>query len=161
MPELRYVSESALQGEHGARLLRYLLARGADEFTITVMALLDTPAPFVDAFEDELAPFVRDMAPRRTLTDSISAAYIRPVRLWSLNEESLDRLLSFRHEGLFHWPAGPDGWFEDLIVYRRGELVLGLDSHEREGMLRLTPQEHGEVAALGIPSRGTAEGTCF
>lgn len=158
MFELRYVSESALQHEHGARLLRYLVARGADEFTITVMALQDTAAPFVDAFEDELAPFARDMAPRRTLMASKSAASsIRPVRLWSLDEESLERLLSFRHDGLFHWPAGPDGWFEDLIVYRQGELVLGLDSHEREGVLRLTPQEHGEVAALGVASQGTAE----
>jgi hypothetical protein len=81
----------------------------------------------------------------------------RSVRLWTYNEESLERLLSFVDSGLFHWPAGPDGWFEDLTVYRHGELLLGLVSHEREGVLRLTSQELVEVAALDIPFETKAE----
>jgi len=155
--EVRYVSEQGLRGERGPRLLRYLLHHGADEFSITVMALRDTPAPFVDAFEDELGPYERSLAWRRVVVDAESQERVRSVRLWTFNEASLERLLSFVDEGLFHWPAGPDGWFEDLTLYRRGELVLGLVSHEQEGVLRLTRGELAEVTALDIPFGTTAE----
>ena len=157
MFEIRYLSARSLRGERGTRLLRYLLEHGADEFSISVMALRDTPAPFADAFEDELGPYERPAARRRVISGADSHNPTRSVRLWSLNEESLERLLSFVDKGLFHWPAGPDGWLEDLTVYRRGELVLGLVSHEQEGVLRLTPRELVEVAALDVPCERTAE----
>lgn len=157
MLEVRYLSERTVGRELGTRLLRYLLEHGADEFTITVMALQDTLAPFADAFEDELAPFARRIAPRRMVTAASPSETIHPVRLWALNERSLARLLTFLDDGIFHMPAGPDGWLEDLAMFRRGELMLGVASHEREAMLRLMPQEHREVAALGIPSEQTAE----
>ncbi|MHB1223711.1 MAG: hypothetical protein ACYC2G_06635 [Gemmatimonadaceae bacterium] len=157
MLEPRYVSDHGLRGERGPRLLRYLLQRGADEFAITVMALQDTPAPFADAFEDEMAPFARGMAPRRTVTSPPPTSLARPVRLWSLDERSLRHLLSFLDDGLFHCPPGPDGWLEDLTIYRAGELVLGLVSGEREGVLRLTPEEHAEAARLDIPSQPTSD----
>jgi len=157
MLEVRYVFEYGLRGDRGPRLLRHLLDHGADEFSITVMALQDTPAPFADAFEDALAPYERPAASRRVLTASTPTDFVRPVRLWTLSEASLARLLSFLHGGLFHWPAGPDGWLEDLTLYRRGELLLGLVSHEQEGVLRLTRNEHRDVAALDIPSELTAE----
>lgn len=157
MLEVRYVFEHSLRGERGPRLLRYLVAHGADEFSITVMALQDTPAPFADAFEDELEPYTRPAARRRVLTDADGSDFGRHVRLWTLNEASLQRLLSFLDDGLFNSPAGPDGWLEDLTIYREGELLLGLVSHETEGVLRLTHGEHVEVAAMGIPSEATAE----
>jgi len=157
MLEVRYVFEHSLRGERGPRLLRWLLSRGADEFTITVMALADTQAPFADAFEDELAPFELPSAERRVLTVTTSPDRTALVRLWSFDDKSLERLVSFLNKGLFHSPAGPDGWLEDLTVYRRGELVLGLVSHEQEGVLRLTAEEHREVAALDISSEETAE----
>lgn len=159
--EVRYVFEHGLRGERGQRLLRYLLERGADEFSITVVALQDTPAPFADAFEDELARYERAAARRRVLSGVDAHDLVRPVRLWTFNEESLERLLSFVDRGLFRWPAGPDGWLEDLLVYRYGELVLGLVSHEQEGVLRLTPQELAEVAALDIPFETTAESISY
>src|SRR5512133_275022 len=105
MLEVRYVSEHSLRGERGPRLLRYLLARGANEFSITVMALQDTQAPFADAFEDELGAHERPAASRRVLTGADSEHHTRTVRLWTLNETSLDRFLSFLDEGLFLWPA--------------------------------------------------------
>lgn len=157
MLEVRYVFERSLRGERGRRLLRYLLERGADEFSITVAALQDTPAPFADAFEDELARYERAAARRRVVSGADAHDPTRSVRLWTLDEESLEHLLSFVDRSLFHWPAGPDGWLEDLTVYRRGELLLGLVSHEQEGVLRLTPEELAEVAALDIPFETTAE----
>ena len=99
MLEVRYLSERTLGRELGTRLLRYLLEHGADEFTITVMALQDTLAPFADAFEDELAPFARRIAPRRMVTAASPSETIHPVRLWALNERSLARLLTFLTAG--------------------------------------------------------------
>jgi hypothetical protein len=157
MLQVRYVTERDLEGERGPRLLRFLLDHGADEFTIVVMALQDTQAPFVDAFEEEMGPFERPMAPRRLLSAPSTPASTRPVRLWSFDERSLRRLVTFLHDGLFHWPAGPDGWFEDLTIYRAGELVFGALSHAREGVLRLTPEEHAAVARLDIHSTATSE----
>lgn len=161
MLEVRYMSESGLRGDRGSRLLRYLIDHGADEFSITVMALQDTPAPFADAFEDELGPYELSVASRRVVADAESTGATRPVRLWALDDASFPRLLSFLDDGLFHCPPGPDGWLEDLAVYRRGELVLGIVSHEREGVLRLTPREHADVAALDIPSEPTASSISF
>lgn len=150
MLEERVVSEEDLQGDRGPRLLRSLVERGADEFSITVMALHDTQSPFVDRFEDELEPYERPPAVRSVLTAADGLTEAHTVRLWTLDHTSLGLLLSFVDSSIFHWPAGPDGWFEDLTIYRRGELVLGLLSDERMGLLRLTQQEHAEVAALDI-----------
>ena len=157
MLEVRYVFEHGLRGERGTRLPRYLLEHGADEFSITVMALQDTQAPFADAFEDELGPYERPVAARRVRTGVEAMELTRIVRLWAFTEASLLRILSFMDTGLFHCSAGPDGWLEDLTIYRRGELALGLVSHEQEGVLRLTHQEHAEVAALDIPSEPTVK----
>ncbi|HVX41975.1 MAG TPA: hypothetical protein VHB25_20605 [Gemmatimonadaceae bacterium] len=121
------------------------------------MALQDTQAPFADAFEDELGPFERPAARRRVITGADGQDRSRDVRLWSLDETSLEHLSSFMDSGIFHVPAGPDGWLEDLTIYRRGELVLGLVSHEQEGVLGLTDAELAEVAALDIPFERTAE----
>jgi hypothetical protein len=159
--EVRYVFEHGLRGDRGQRLLRYLQQQGADEFSITVMALQGTPAPFADAFEDELAPYEVAAARRRVVAGADTTSAVRSVRLWTLNAQSLARLLSFVDRDLFNWPAGPDGWLEDLTVYREGELVLGLVSHENEGVLRLTSQELAEVAGLGIAYETTAESIAF
>ena len=152
MLTVRYVSELSLRGERAQRLLRYLLEHGADEFSITVMALQDTQAPFADAFEDELGPYERSPTSRRTFAVGDATDLTRTVRRWTLNASSLARLLSFMDSGVFHSPTGPDGWLEDLAIYRHGELAFGLISHEQTGVLRLTRQEHAEVTALDIRS---------
>jgi hypothetical protein len=38
-------------------------------------------------------------------------------------------------------------------VWRRSELMLAVTSHENEGVLRLTHEEHREVAAAGFATR--------
>lgn len=150
MLETRYLSNESLRGEGGPRLLRFLLQQGADEFSIRVMALQDTQAPFADAFEDELAPYERAMAPRSVVTSLPPTDVIRAVRLWSFTAASLERLLSFADDGIVQWPAGPDGWFEDLTIYRNHDLVLVVISADREAVLRLAPAEHAALAGLGI-----------
>jgi|GEM_PF-910823 len=155
----RYVLERSLRGGRGETLLRWLLDHGADEFSITVMALQGVPAPVADAFEDAMGSFELARAPRRVPSSPASLDSTRVVRLWTLSEESLALLLGFFPLGLFHSAAGPDGWFEDLAIYRAGELLLGILSHEGEGVLCLTADEHAAVAALGIGSEAGTECT--
>lgn len=156
MLDVRSVTEHALRGARGLRLMRFLMDRGADEFTLTVMAMQDTQAPFADAFEDELGPFERDVAMRPVVSDDMELGTVQPVRIWSLDRDSLTLLLTFFDEGLFHSPAGPDGWLENLAIYREGELVLGIVSHHREGVLRLAPGEYAALDALGISTTARA-----
>lgn len=148
--EVRYVREDGLEPPVAVALLRWLVAHGADEFSVTVMALEDMQAPFVDGFEDELEEFEKADEVRRLPASSLGEEPVRGVRLWALDEESLPILLSYMEDGPFELAPGPDGWLEDLAIFRRKELVFAVVSHEREGVLRLTAPEHKAVAALGV-----------
>jgi hypothetical protein len=152
MLEARRISPSGLTADATPRLLAWLLAHGADELTVAVMALRDEPGPVADAFEDALAPFELPVAPRRMPGTDAAAALARDVRRWALTADSLAALLPFLSHGLFEPHVGPSGWLEDLAIRRRGELVLGVVTHEREAVLRLTAAEHAEVQSLGVSS---------
>lgn len=138
-------------------LLRWLLAAGADELTVTVMALQGEPAAVADAFEDALEPFALPLARRRVMVDADGAGSTREVRRWRLSAASLEALLPFVSRGLFHCAPGPAGWLEDLAFYRDGELMLGVLSHQQEGTLRLSAAEHDAVARLGVRSTASGE----
>lgn len=155
--EVRYIRDDGVEPEQTPALLRWLVARGADEFSVTVMALEDMHAPFADAFEDELEEFEKADAVRMLPSSSLGEEPKRSVRLWALDEESLPIVLSYLEDGLFELAPGPDGWLEDFAIFRKGELVLGIVSHEREGVLRLTAREHEEVAKLGVRATRDAE----
>ena len=157
MLEVRYLFAHGVTADASRRLLTWLLERGADEFTVVVMALQGEPAPTADAFEDALAPFELPPARRRVLTGAEGPDPSREVRRWALTAESLAALLPFFASGLFAYRVGPTGWLEDLTVYRRGELVLGVVSHEDEGVLRVSPAEHAELRALGVASAAAGE----
>ena len=157
MLEARYLTPAGLTPGATRRLLHWLLERGADEFTVAVMALGGEPARVADAFEDALAPFELPIARRRVASAAADAAPSRSVRRWAFTAESLPELLAFLPAGLFDAQPGPSGWLEDLAIYAQGELLLGVVTHEREAVLRLTPAEHREVEALGVSSSGAGE----
>ena len=94
-------------------------------------------------------------ARRRVLVDVEESDGTREVRRWTLCDESIAALLPFLARGVLHHAPAPDGWLDDLAVYRDGELLLGIVSHEREGVLRLRDDEHAAVAALGVRSDET------
>lgn len=154
----RDLGERELTGAPSHRLVRWSLTHGADEFSLRVLALHETQAPFVDAFEDALAPYALPNGHRPTIdrdrlgsrqdashrigheTASVVSGS-QDVRLWALTEASVRPLLSFCEDGILSWPVGPDGWFEDFTIYRAGALLLGVVSDERVGVLRVTPHE--------------------
>jgi hypothetical protein len=44
------------------------------------------------------------------------------------------------------------GWFEDPILYREGNLLMGVLSHEAFAVLRLSVLESVRLSAAGFPS---------
>lgn len=157
----RFLSPAGVGVDAARRLLDWLLAHGADEFTVAVMALRGEPAPVADAFEDALAPFELPAAPRRMPGAPSDSEHVCEVRRWALTAESLAALRAYLPPDLFVPRAGPDGWLEDLAIFRGGELLFGVVTHEREAVLRLTAAEHAEVRVLGVASSDAGEGIGF
>ncbi|MEO7102322.1 MAG: hypothetical protein ABI311_03215 [Gemmatimonadaceae bacterium] len=160
MPEQvqsRHISPNGFPAHVTPRLLRWLIAAGVDQFTLTVMGIHGEIAVDADAFEDAIEPFVLGLERRRVLIDADGQGSTREVRLFTLNEASVDALLPYLAGGLFHNVASPDGWLEDFACYRSGELVLGVVTHLQEGTMRLTAAEHAEVAQMGISSSESDE----
>lgn len=149
-PERLSIRADTLGAIESRRLLAWALEHGADEFTVSVMALQGIEAPLADAFEDVLEPWARPMARRRVLYGETQSDLTREIRLWSLTPVSLALLEEFLPDGLFSATAHERGWLEDPAIYRRGDLVCGVISHEREGVVRVTPAEARELTQLGI-----------
>jgi hypothetical protein len=152
-----YFTPGLLSAAESWRLLRWCVEHGADEFTVAVRCMADEPAPIADAFEDAFAGSPTGIARRRILAGA-SDGNVQPVRLWALNEQAIVSLRTFMSEGLFTHRVDPRGWLEDPVIYRNGALMLGVVTHEQEGVLRATPQEVRELETLGFDfaSRGEA-----
>ena len=153
----RHISADGFPPDVTRRLMRWLVAAGAGEFTLTVMGIHGEIAAHADAFEDAIEPFVLGLDRRRVLIDADGQGSTREVRLFTFNDASLEALLPFIPGGLFHNLASPDGWLEDFACYRNVELMLGVVTHLQEGTMRLTAAEHAEVAQMGIVSSESGE----
>lgn len=135
------------------RLLDWCVARGADEFSLHVMALADAPGERADAFEDALEPWGRPAAVRSIVDATDGPCFPGRVRLWALDEGAvplLHRFLPLASLRLGAGEPGEAGWFENLIVYRAGELLFAALTNDRVGVLQLRAGEREELVALGI-----------
>ena len=138
------------------RLVRWCLERGADEFTlhgILVQGAPDTPFKAFDTLAD---PHRKPDATRHQMTGQTTA-----VELWTLNEATLNALELAVPRGIFDYDPRPGAWFEDLTLYRAGELMLGIVTHEGEGVLRLEPTEIPQFRNTGFVSRPQGEWVDF
>jgi len=151
MSDIRVLTADTLHGPESRRLLEWLFEQGADEFTIEVMAMADVDAPLADTFEDALGPWEVARARRRVAYRWTSRDGTREVRLWRLTADSLVLLGEFLADGILASDVRERGWFEDLAIYRRGALLLGVISHEREGYIRLAEKDVAALVALGVP----------
>lgn len=140
------------------QLLNWCAQHGGDEFTVQMLWLGDSPAPFLDRVRRELTPFERSIAPRERMTVYAGNDIVQPTELWSLTAASMALLKSYMPDGLFMYPTTDwdEGCLEDPIIYRGERPMLGIVSHEREGVLMLTDLEHQAVASLGIRTHETA-----
>ena len=126
---------------------------GANEFTIDFVA--SSPSRAADGWEqfDEIVrPLALGEATRERMSGRTADDLSRPTERWTLNETSIDALKEALAEGFFQYDPWQDGSFEDPILYRDGELMLGVLSHEAFAVLRLTASESQELDAAGFPS---------
>lgn len=140
-----------LRALESRRLLAWCLERGADEFSVEVLALRDEPGPRADAFEELLAPWERGTGIRPAVDDPEAPAR---VRLWSFTPLSAALLQEFLPGGVLGIAdVGAPGWLENPVVYRRGALLLAADTHAGRALLFADARERRELAALGIELR--------
>lgn len=130
------------------RLARWCAERGADEFTVRVLCAEDQGTR-ADEFEDAFdARFVATDLRRVVAARDDEPA--RHVRLWRLDDEALQALHEFMPDGLFTHRVDPRGWLEDPMLFRGGHLMLGVVTHQREGVVRVTPDELRELERIGF-----------
>ena len=121
------------------------------------MTVVGAETNLFDRFENATRDFCLPKAKRRQLTAYKSAAgsddFIRPTELWRLNSKSFAVLPEFLPDGLFTYESSETGWFENPVFYRNGEFMLGVVSHENEGILRVTEAEKQILEVEGFPFR--------
>jgi hypothetical protein len=153
--QTRFIAASEVRSEQTWQLLDWCRSSGADEFALSLLGLEGYTTPFTARLEAALAPFHLPAAVREQVTVYSREDVARLTQRWALTSESVTLLQEFFDQGLFTYPVGEweIGCIEDPIVYRNGDVMLGIVSHERRGVLVLTELEHAEVAALGIHIR--------
>ncbi len=135
-------------GEKPWELLEWCSRLGADEFTVTGIRAGNGSVEVFEDFDRMTDRHRRVQAPRRHL--NTAHRELEPTDLWSLNADTTAALRRAFPRGFFNYfPA--DAWFEDLNVYRRGDLMLGVITHEAEGILRVTSQERSNLQTAGFP----------
>ena len=128
----------------------WCMAHRADEWTVNLMTTGGAGVDFSGHFDEAMTPFRLPDAPRRHLTDYQDGQF---VYLWKLTCASLAALREFLPEGIFTHQSDEDAWLEDLTLYRQGELMLGVVSHEGEGILQVTSEERLLLESVGFPFR--------
>ena len=150
----RHVFHADLGKSGGERLLTWCRALGADAFTFTVIG--SPPAIDKEAAEIE-APLQSYLLPTttiRTAPEGQPGSYwTRVPVLWELNDTTAAILLGYFPVGLLSYVPSSGAWCEDPCVFRRGELILGVISHEHEGVLRIGPGEQLALDQSDIPYR--------
>jgi hypothetical protein len=135
-------------------LLDWCLSRGADAFTLSIIETSGGSREFGDALEARLAPYECSVSEVHRVGEGQPGAYwTRPSRLWRLTAASADILWAALDGSLLSYYPSGDSWCEDPKLYRAGELMLGVISHESEGVLRIRPDEQVLLDMAELPYR--------
>jgi hypothetical protein len=124
------------------RLWQWCIDHGADEFAVDLpFRPATTPNP--------LRRFFVSNARREIQTGSERWG---EIELYRLGRESTEALRTLFPSGLFQGPTWDTdaGWAEDPALYRRGELMFWIISHEGFGELRVSSSEQADLARIGL-----------
>ena len=135
------------------QLVKWCLKQGADEWTISQRPDRRYRSGFLPRFEEATALYHLSPAERRQLTAKTEYLFIRSTPLWRLNSASLAVLQEFLPEGLFSSPGGRGSILEDPTFYRKGKFMLGVVSHENEGIVHVSARECDLLTAEGFVLR--------
>ena len=150
----RHVFHTDLGIEGAKRLLAWCRSRGADSFTFTVIGSppeLERQAAVIEA---PLEPF--SVAPSRiaVIPEEVPGSYWTRVSvLWELNDATEAMLLHAFPRGLLTYMPTDGSWCEDPCLFRGPELMLGVISHEGEGVLRIEASEQVPLDQIELPYR--------
>lgn len=144
--KILHIYEQDYRPEQSWQLLEWCLSRGTDEFTIGCVYSESIPPTVCDDLFQALSPFARGVEVRDTLWS------LRPeaVTLRTLCPESIAVLRAYFEEGLFTNIVCDEGTPEDPMFYREGKLMLGIVTHENEGILHITETEHEIINRMGF-----------
>ena len=135
------------------RLCAWCREQGAQDFALEIIGTAPAGDAAYEELERPLRAVVLPGAQRERLTARPGQPFVRESELWALTPESLAALPAMFPRGPFDYPFGVEAWCEDLTLYRDGELLLGIISHEDWGLLRLSDLEVARLAAAGFPTR--------
>lgn len=140
------------------QLASWCKEQGADQWSVAAVTVKSAVPILFERFEEVMKPFRLPKAQRRQLTATHGRTsgpdpFIMPTELWRLASASLAALQEFLPDGLFTYRSGKEGWFEDPVLYRGGEFMLGVVSHESEGIVRVTDKERRLLEAEGFTFR--------
>ena len=144
----RFFSCHGLTAAQGWALLDWCASHGGDEFTIRGLIAGTESARMRDFFID-LAPYSLGLARRRWVDSTAD----QEVEVWRLGPETVSLLRRAFPAGFVSRVVQDDLWLEDLAVYRGGELMMGVDSNEGGGVLRVTADELRNLRTLDFPDR--------
>jgi hypothetical protein len=149
----RYLAPADFSAEESWRLVEWCREIGADEFTVDCVGSdARAEATILQPFEKVANPFSRGEGTRERMSGATADNLTRSTRLWELNPVTFGALREALPNGLLSYDPEGRGWFEDPILYREGNLLLGVLSHEAFAVLRLTVLESVRLAAAGFPS---------
>jgi hypothetical protein len=132
-------------------LVRWCLSQGADELSWREMAIVGHADPVIERANHILAPFRLPDQTRPTSVVYSGEPERQVVKLWRLANESIDLAAALLLDGIFTSPTyDKDGWIEDPTVYRAGEILLGVISHEDEAFLQISESEADELRKRGF-----------
>ena len=150
----RHVFHQDLGKPGGERLLSWCRARGADSFTFTVIGSPPDLANQATEIEAPLQSYVLSSTRLRAIPDGEPGSYWAKVPvLWELNDETEKTLLECFPNGLLSYVPSLGSWCEDPCVFRGEELMLGVISHEHEGVLRIEASEQLALDQAELPYR--------
>jgi hypothetical protein len=153
----RFVRASDLTPEQTWQLVMWCAERGGDEFSVRLLRSGDQLASAHSRFRDTLAEFHRGKASRESVTNQVGTKSRNSTEIWQCCPESIEKLRKFFPDGVLVAPSyAKEGWFEDFIIYRRGEIMCGVVSHEEIALLHLADREYRELSERRIKSHEAA-----
>jgi hypothetical protein len=149
----RYLAPADFSAEESWRLVEWCREIGADEFTVDCVGSdARAEATIWQPFEKVGKPFSRGDETRERMSGTTADDLTRRTQLWELNPVTVGALQKALPGGLLSYDPEGRGWFEDPILYREGNLLLGVLSHEAFAVLRLSALESVRLSAAGFPS---------
>jgi hypothetical protein len=115
------------------------------------MGIVGHADPVIERANEALALFRLPDQKRPTSVVYSGSPDRQVVKLWRLTSESIDQAAGLLPDGIFMRPTYAEvGWIEDPTVYRAGEILLGVISHEDEAFLQVSESEAEELRRLGF-----------